>query len=198
MSTLERNRVLGKAQRPWPNLRRQWLLVSLTLAATSALAASTVLPQLYGKSVALSWTTTRTVKESGEVKSIVATATMKVYVSTQGHIFMEKGAVSQRSGRRHPHEHGGRQEVADSGDNSEVREWRAEGRSLVGYKLFARGARRIVVDFDPSFTTCSVKIGFAKQAGTPSILQRGGMREIESIQVQSTSCSIQAGNVFAQ
>jgi len=68
----------------------------------------------------------------------------------------------------------------------------------VGYKLFARGARRLVVDFDASFTTCTLNVSFAKQAGSPTILQRGGMREIQSIEVQSTSCAVQAGNIFAE
>jgi hypothetical protein len=181
------------------------VLVALTFAPMDALAASTAPPPLYcWKSIVLSWTTGRTFKDlgTGQVRNVAGAATLKIYVSSKGHIFSEKTAVGRKGGgggRRHmksaTHV---RQEVADSGENKEIREWRAEGRSLVGYKLFARGARRLVVDFDASFTTCTLNISFAKQAGSPTILQRGGMREIQSIEVQSTSCTIQAGNIFAE
>jgi hypothetical protein len=166
------------------------VLVALTFAPMDALAASTAPPPLYWKSIVLSWTTGRTFKDlgTGQVRNVAGAATLKIYVSSKGHIFSEKTAVGRKGGgggRRHmksaTHV---RQEVADSGENKEIREWRAEGRSLVGYKLFARGARRLVVDFDASFTTCTLNISFAKQAGSPTILQRGGMREIQSIEVR--------------
>jgi len=149
------------------------VLVALTFAPMDALAASTAPPPLYGKSIVLSWTTGRTFKDlgTGQVRNVAGAATLK----------MKGGGGGRRDMKSATHV---RQEVADSGENKEIREWRAEGRSLVGYKLFARGARRLVVDFDASFTTCTLNISFAKQAGSPTILQRGGMREIQSIEVR--------------
>jgi len=118
---------------------------------------------------------------------------MKVYIGTQGHIFAEKIGGIGRHGRGFTNF---RQEIADAGDNREVSEWRAEGRSLVAYTLFNVGARRLVVDFNADYTTCSLHVSFAKQTGTSAIIQRGGAREIRSIEVLSTNCQVKTGNVF--
>jgi hypothetical protein len=69
---------------------------------------------------------------------------------------------------------------------------------LVAYKIFDVGARRFVIDFNASYTTCSLHVSFAKQAGTASIIQRHGAREVQSIEVLSTNCQVEAGNVFGQ
>src|SRR5262249_5262405 len=91
----------------------------------------------------------------------------------------------------------GPQEVAGAGSNVEIREWRMEGHSLVAYRTFGQGARRLSVNFDPSFTSCTLQGTFAQEAASSRIVQRGGRREILSINVGATSCSIEAGNVFA-
>jgi hypothetical protein len=181
------------------------ILAFASLIPTAALAASAP-PQLYGKSLRLTWSTTRTFSEMGATKTRSSAASMRVYISSKGRIFSEKDHESRGGGRGGGGGHrgggGGRvvvgaQEVSGSGGNREVREWRAEGHSLVGYTTFAQGARRISVDFDPNFSACTLHITFAKQVGTDAIVQRHGLRVIQSIEVQSASCSIEAGNVFA-
>jgi len=188
-------------------MKRHKILPILAVAAcapTCASAASAP-PQLYGKSLNLSWTTTRTFTEEGVGRTSSNTASMRVYISSKGRIFSQR--QFERGGGAFHRGGGGRggsgrtvtgpQEVAGEGSNVEVREWRMEGHSLVAYRTFGQGARRLSVDFDPSFTTCTLQVTFAKEAASGRITQRGGRREVLSINVGSTSCSIEAGNVFA-
>jgi len=129
---------------------------------------------------------------SGQTRQFGASATLRVYVSTQGRLFAEKTGVafgpSMRGSQRF-------QEVSDSPDRREVREWRVEGRSLVAYHEFRSGMRRMVVDFDKDYQTCSLKVSFAKLGGTENIIRRNGW-EIQSIEVASPTCRVRAGNIF--
>ena len=157
-------------------------------------AASTAPLPLFGKSLTLSWQTSRVERHlmSGQTRQFGASATLRVYVSTQGRLFTEKTGValgpSTRGGQRH-------QEVSDSPERREVREWRVEERSLVAYHEFRSGVRRVVVDFDKDYRTCSLKVSFAKLGGTENIV-RGNGWEIQSIEVSSPTCRVQAGNIF--
>jgi len=56
--------------------------------------------------------------------------------------------------------------------------------------------RRMVIDFDKDYRTCSLKVAFAKLGGTEKIIRQNGTREIQSIEVFSPSCRVQAGNIF--
>lgn len=73
-----------------------------------------------------------------------------------------------------------------------------EGNRLVGNTAFARGARRFVATFDPSFSSCTVSVMFGREGGH---LQRKGvdgvMYTIDSITASGESCSIREGNAFA-
>ena len=154
---------------------------------TNASAASSAPTALYGKSIMLSWGTNRVRKDltTGETQSRAAIATLRVYVSSKGRIFSEK--VGMRVGGRGRGYFGHRsrtsQEIAGEGDNMEVREWRTEGHSLVAYKTFKSGARRLVVDFDNDYKSCSLKVQFAREGGTHNIIQGHGRWEVLSIDV---------------
>jgi len=58
------------------------------------------------------------------------------------------------------------------------------------------GARRLVIDFDNDYKSCSLKVSFAREGGARNIIQGLGHWEILSIGVSSSSCRIQEGNVF--
>ena len=137
-------------------------------------------------------------RATGEVQNHGGSATLRVYVSSKGRIFSEKIGTGM-GGMRHGHRGKGAQmskEVSDEGGNHEVREWRAEGRSLVAYKTFESGARRLVVDFDNDYKSCTLKVSFAREGGSRNILQGHGRWEILSIDVSSPTCRIQEGNTF--
>ena len=68
---------------------------------------------------------------------------------------------------------------------------------------FAGGlARRFVIEFNESFSTCETRIIFAKQAGSEVVVGRslrtGEPIQIRSATVNSVSCSVRDGNVFAE
>lgn len=174
------------------------LILSLPFG-TRADAASGAPAALYGKSITLSWQTSRVRKDrtTGEVQNRAGLATLRVYISSKGRIFSEKmGMGMGMRGRGRGHQAQMSQEVSDEGGNREVTEWRTEGRSLVAYKTFKSGARRLVVDFDNEYKSCSLKVQFAREGGAHNIIQGHGRWEILSIDVSSPTCRIQEGNTF--
>jgi len=66
---------------------------------------------------------------------------------------------------------------------------------------YTSGARRIAITFGDGFKTCSIKVVYAKERGTEPIVIRnrvnGGKWELLGSTIDSTSCSIRPGNVFA-
>jgi hypothetical protein len=62
------------------------------------------------------------------------------------------------------------------------------------------GVRRLVVDFDAGFGSCTAKVSFAKQAGASTstafspITKK--MVELQSIITSGESCTVRSGNVF--
>jgi hypothetical protein len=117
---------------------------------------------------------------------------MRIYISGKGRLFTEKtsyGPLLRFNGVARS------TEVSDSSDGKEV-EWRAEGRSLVAYREFGSGMRRMIVDFDKDYQTCSLKVSFGKPSGAESLVQQDGRTEIQSIEVAYPACRVQEGNVF--
>jgi hypothetical protein len=166
------------------------VVLALACEANVARANSTAPSQLYGKSITLGWETNRLERDkvSGQTRRYPASAKLKIYVSSSGRIFDQKegGATPSHSA----------QEISDSVDNHEVREWRDEAGSLVAYHVFKSGARRMAIRFDPDYRRCSLEVSFAKLNGTENILRQHGKSEILSIEVSSTTCNVQAGNIF--
>jgi hypothetical protein len=72
------------------------------------------------------------------------------------------------------------------------------GRSIVVYRGFQSGARRIAIDWDGAGCKASVING--RQAGKNIAQQFGGKGQVDvsSIQIGSVSCSIREGDVFGQ
>jgi hypothetical protein len=198
----------ARREMPMGNIAtRNRIFIAFSLSAfiaadpTAAGATSTAPAALYGKSISLSWQTTRMRKDrmTGAIQEHAGSATLRIYISNKGRIFSEKIGIGLRGGMANRHGWSRTQmsqEVSDEGDNREVREWRTEGRSLVAYKTFMSGARRLVIDFDNDYKSCSLKVSFAKEGGTRNIIQGHGHWEILSIGVSSPSCRIQEGNVF--
>lgn len=55
--------------------------------------------------------------------------------------------------------------ASDEAENKEVQEWRTEGCSLIAHKTFRSRARRLVVDFDNDYKSCSLKSHLLEKAG---------------------------------
>jgi hypothetical protein len=73
-----------------------------------------------------------------------------------------------------------------------------EGHSIVLYRQFRSGARRIAIDVDG--TVCKATVVNGREGGK-NIAQYSngyGMAEVLSLKVGAVSCSVREGNVFGQ
>jgi hypothetical protein len=147
-----------------------------------------------GKSVLLSWSDERTVKDMvGNTKSVKQTSELKLYVSDQGRVF------SRFDRHTHGSVAGTVTQVSGAPDN--YLHWQFEHGSLVADQRFIRGVRRVAISFGAGARDCSVKVLHGKEAGAQSIHYRDYNTDVEleivTIEVTATTCSVQDGNVFA-
>jgi hypothetical protein len=84
-------------------------------------------------------------------------------------------------------------------EKGETRSTRFEGNTLVHLVAWASGANRVVVSFDPAFSSCTVDVVTGK--GSNGVIarrgQHGKLYEQLSHSVSGNSCSIRDGNSLA-
>ncbi len=171
----------------------------LTGSSLSSLAAAGAPPQLYNKTITLSWHTVGTgTSDKGRTVDFDNTNTRTIYVSTAGRLFARALVYQSRNPA-----------IARSGDlgpddkktnaHGQSVDLRFEGAQLIGVIQFASGARRIVATFDPSFSSCSLSVINGKSGGAALRVMgpSGRMYDIESMATVSPTCSIRDGNAFA-
>ncbi len=185
--------------------RRTWLLpASIALLASSSLAASSLAasgapPQLYNKTITLSWHSVGTgTSDRGRAVDFDNTSTRTIYVSTasrlfaRAHVYQSGNPAIARTGDLGPD---------DKKTNAlgQAIDLRFEGAQLVGFRQFASGAARIVVTFDSSFPSCSLSVTIGKSGGAALRVTgpSGRTWNIQSMSTVSPTCSIQDGNAFA-
>jgi hypothetical protein len=74
-------------------------------------------------------------------------------------------------------------------------------KSLTVISVFEGGARRIQIDFDGSYQSCTASVIVGKQAGAKTFTSLTGTNEPAEVQSESPSsatCTIESGNYFAQ
>jgi hypothetical protein len=166
------------------------------IVLSSAVAYAAPAPkELYGKSVVLIWSvnlegTTRHVLRAGF--NVVLTT----YVSTAGRLFTQ---VWQGGGAG---SHAQRNAVTYEapGDRTPHSSAEFQGHSLVITSQFEGGARRIVADFDPSFSTCQAKVIHGKELGKNTMHYtdiNGQPIELHSVTVSNVTCAIKEGNALS-
>jgi hypothetical protein len=150
--------------------------------------------ELYGKSVAITWTETREQRPVGEQawRQVSGSQTLNVYVSEAGRVFNNlsystKGGSAERKG-----------EIAGSGKRS----INFSNRSLLVLMPWGNGgATRITADFDAAFGSCNAQVTRAKESATSVTRVYSGIikrvNETRSAQVSGVACSVRSGNVFA-
>jgi len=176
---------------------RLWFVIILcALTCGPARAAATRAPaQLYGKSVVVKWQETRVQRNEGatEFRSRDDSIELSLYVSSAGRVFSrlthnvngQSGAIEEVAG------------VAGSSN----RVVNFSGASLTVIEPFVSGgARRIVVDFDAGFASCTANAMYGKKSGSeigtywsPIIKMN---IEIQSATVGAANCAVRDGNVF--
>ena len=180
-----------------------WRLQVLGVAAIAivpvidvACAASAPQP-LFGKSIVVKWREDQTqVTENGTLRQVVIHQNLSTYVSTKGEIFTRRTAMNQR-GQTGADERVGGSSRSARGASSSV----FSSRSLVVTGASTGGvARRIQVDFDATYSTCtaSVVVGTppGQRARFHGTIERDKIFEIKSISAVGPTCEIAAGNVF--
>ncbi|MEH2627553.1 hypothetical protein V1292_005608 [Bradyrhizobium sp. AZCC 1719] len=171
------------------------ILLLVMLLATQAHSAGAP-DALKGKSVILTWSETSQQRYVGEPNfySVNRSANLTVYVSTAGRVFSRR-TTSTRAGSG----------TIEQGPGEGGRAYPTRG-ALFGAQTMTLigetkgGARRTLIDFDASFTSCSARVALAFQSGKTSVSLSPITKkyvEIKSVTVNGTSCSVKTGNVLA-
>lgn len=179
------------AFRPFPS---KACLIASVVAVQTVPAFADAPRQLYNKTIQISWSVSvAQTAPDGQKRNVSVAVYHTVYVSSAGRLF-ERASRATRKGMRQTENAPG----ATQNAGGEATGVHFEGNRLVGNTAFARGARRFVATFDPSFSSCTVSVMFGREGGH---LQRKGvdgvMYTIDSITASGESCSIREGNAFA-
>jgi hypothetical protein len=156
-------------------------------------------PQLYNKTVSIGWTVQSTLRDpDGKERGNTTNISYVVYVSNAGRLFER---TSRSDGKRS--KTGDNAPGANQTKGGEARGLHFEGNNLVVNRGYSgsggSGAMRAVVSFDSSYSSCLVNVTHGKEGG--SVIKRKGLdgvvRELLSLNVTGTSCSVREGNAFA-
>jgi hypothetical protein len=180
-------------KRQQPSRTSRTLCVAGLLTTLAGFGPAEAAPQqLLNKTVTYSYTNHyKTRSPSGETLEGDDTWTYTVYISSTGRIFQRS---FQRGRMPHDHEPGETRNV-----KGQVRRTHFEGNRLVHIVAFASGATRDTVSFDPTFSSCTYEVVFARGSdGSIKFKGRDGkLYENLSHSFSGYSCSIRDGNSFA-
>lgn len=183
-----------QAGRPknWPTMFASLgrLAVAIFVSSSSALAAPS---QLYGKTVSVSYTNMTSLRIAGSQGPFVPRNTPRfvtVYISSAGQTFLKRGKVGRGAGQV------GNSGRTQSGGAISVS---FTAKSMTFVAGFIGGATVISVEFNPTFDSCTANILHGKEGTKASYLFKDGARtfEIQSSVATNISCSVRAGNAFA-
>jgi hypothetical protein len=153
--------------------------------------------QLLNKTVQFSWSTEIVRRgPDGQVSRLRFDANRLAYVSSAGRVFVRSSSENRSGTVKQRGDYAADTTVTASG---EARALRITGNNLVGSLAFAQGAVQMTVSFDPSFSSCSLSVVVGREGG--GMRRRGAdgeMYEIPSMTVAGQSCSVRAGNPFAE
>jgi hypothetical protein len=168
------------------------LVCGLTSAClvSNPLHAESVPPQLRNKTVSASWIMQRTVMTPrGERQSPQIPISRTIYISSAGRFFVKASRNSHDA------------EVApgDKTPRGGARDMRFSGGTIVGMAQFGAAAGRMIISFDPGYSSCNVQITYGKPNGQRATFRNRRGLEIEVLDVRYSgqTCSIRDGNVFA-
>jgi hypothetical protein len=158
--------------------------------------------QLYGKSVLWRWMEDIDFKTAdGREGHRVVSEAHGMYISTRGRVFAQSGRTQIKkngvgllgAGRSRDPEGG---VIESNVRNKRTHEFK--GRTLIGTKVFDSGARRVTVNFDESFRTCTVDVVYGRENGVPGVVLHAmsGRLHLQTHKVSDQNCTITDGNVF--
>ena len=152
-------------------------------AGTPAIAQS-----LLNKSVTVSFSITIPARGSdGSTQANPRAVTRTYYISSQGRVFAR---ADRRVGKMQDRKEKGPGET----------NMRVSGNSMVGVIVFPSGAMQLTINFDPSGSSCSARVIMGAEGGKPIVykgLDGKTYTQTGPAQLSGVSCSVSAGNVFA-
>jgi hypothetical protein len=176
------------------------IMGALTLLSATAHAASSAPKELYGKSITVAWTEARTQRFESEqqVRNTGTSVQVSIYISTAGRPFVRVINTSVYDHNIHEQSGVSRGGVTETVPGEAAARDRIdfEARSIVVYRQFRSGARRISIDLDGA--TCKATVVNGREGGKHIETYGYGSAEVLTLQVGSVSCSIREGNVFGQ
>ena len=157
--------------------------------------ASSASPQIQNKTVTASWSVENTlVAPNGRVFAPTIRQQRVIYVSSTGRLFVKASFNTPRGSDS--------AEIAPGGKTPAggARDARIEGGKIVAMAALQGGAAgRMVISFDPSYSTCVVDVVIGRSDRGRRMMRRDGVPlEIRSQTISGQSCSVREGNAFAQ
>jgi hypothetical protein len=170
--------------------------VALILFAPTFALAAAAPAELRGKSITVNWTENRVQRNVGEAnfRSVGASHQFSIYISSAGRMF-SRLTNTTRAGT------GSAEEVG--GTLGAKRTPIFSGQSLTVFiPSRGTGVRRLTVNFDASFGSCTAAVIRARPEGaaimTGTSIITGRELEIQSVSVGAASCTMQNGNIFGK
>jgi len=155
--------------------------------------ASAAPSQLYGKSIIVSWTGDNVLRNVGEQEfsSRRHPNVRSYYIGSTGRPFVRDTFKTKK------------REMFDTSGTTDTggpRTIHFQGNSLVDTEAYIRGARRIQIDFDDSFGSCTAHIIAGKEPGASTFITKnigGKLIEVRSRTYSDVTCAVRDGNVLA-
>jgi len=173
------------------------LLIVAAIGSSTAQAAPT---ELYGKSVVVNWSESRSQRAVGMEPAFHPVSlpfTLTVYVSSQGNIFRRVFSVSSNGRASGSQDRTGAAKTGANGGYSV----QFSGKTMVVSGANGGFANRITATFDSGLTSCTAQVISAKQSGAKTVMLRsiasGANIEVESVSAGAATCSITQGNALA-
>jgi hypothetical protein len=174
------------------SFKSYFVAMFVVVQAVPAFAAP---PQLYNKTIQMSWSSAISqTSETGEKHYSSVAINHTVYVSSAGRLFERASRTAGKHGKGTENEPG-----ATSNKGGEAIGLHFEGNRLVGNNAFTQGALRYVATFDSSFSGCTLSVTYGRDSrgGLKRRGINGVMYTFDSITTSGESCSIREGNPFS-
>jgi len=174
------------------------LFAAAGLAAAAPAHAEDAPAALRGNSVVLAWQEVRLQRNVGEpeFRTVHANHSLTLYVSSVGRVF-SRMTFATRAGSAT------RDQVSGSTpDKGVARVPSFSGRTLTVFMPYrgVGGMRRVTVNFDDAFGSCTAKVLHAKEEGAPTRLGFSPITkkqiEFKEASASGESCAVKQGNVF--
>lgn len=172
------------------NMHNRTSFAFLCLAVLVPTACSAAPQQLYNKTVRVYWAQSMTMKLLASGQQISATPRFErtIYVSGSGRTFVRGHAVG--TGMVAP-----ARTVEKGPEESTTRIFQGDQIVMVGQRPGDGVATRVVVSFNPSFSSCTASVIVGKIGPNPKITGiDGSPRELIDVSASSPSCSVSEGN----